>query len=140
MNYIFPLLIVVFSNTVYHICSKSTPENLNAFAAISITYIVGAAVSVILFFITSKGGNLLEEYRHVNWTTYLLGLSIIGLEAGFMAMYKAGWTVGTAQIAASGVLAVVLLVVGFLFYHESVSIPKIIGAAVTIVGLWLLNN
>lgn len=45
MNMYLPVLIVVLSNTFYNICTKSTPEDLNPFASLSITYLVGAVIS-----------------------------------------------------------------------------------------------
>ena len=46
---IWPILIVVGANTFYHICAKSTPEGVNAFASLTITYLVGAAFSAAAF-------------------------------------------------------------------------------------------
>ena len=33
-NYIWPVLLVVGANTFYHICSKSTPDNVQPFATL----------------------------------------------------------------------------------------------------------
>ena len=41
-NYIWPILLVIGSNTVYNICAKSTPAEANSFVSLSITYLVGA--------------------------------------------------------------------------------------------------
>ena len=58
-SYLWPIGLVLLSNTLYQICAKSTPVSLNPFASLTITYLVGAAVSTVIFFITSGGGNLL---------------------------------------------------------------------------------
>ena len=90
-----PILLAVFSDIFYQICAKSTPASLNPFASLTITYLVGAAVSTVIFFITSGGGNLLAEWKAINWSTFVLGLAIVGLEAGAIYMYKVGWAVNT---------------------------------------------
>ena len=36
-NYIWPVLLVVGANTFYHICSKSTPDNVQPFATLVVT-------------------------------------------------------------------------------------------------------
>lgn len=140
MQMYLPILIVVAANTIYQICAKSTPAAINTFASLSITYLVGAAASVGLYFLTQKEPNLLAEYQHLNWSSFALGLAIVGLEAGFILMYKVGWSVSTGQIVQSAFLAIVLLVVGRLLYNEPITLQKLAGVAVCLVGLYLLNK
>lgn len=140
MNMYVPIFIVVLANTVYQICAKSTPAGINTFASLSVTYAVAAAASIVLYFATQKDANLLAEYRQLNWSSFALGLVVVGLEAGFILIYKVGWTVSTAQIVQSAFLAVVLVVVGRLLYSEPITAQKVAGVAVCMVGLWLLNK
>lgn len=67
-NYIWPVLLVVGANTFYHICSKSTPDNVQPFATLVVTYLVSAACCLVLFFVTSPDKNLLHAWKQVNWT------------------------------------------------------------------------
>lgn len=137
---IWPIALIVLSNVFYNICSKETPSAINPFAALSITYVIGAVVSVILYFVLNRGENLLQEYRNLNWSSFVLGLAIVGLEAGSIYMYKAGWNVSSGQIVYSIILAVCLILVGVFAYHESISVTKIIGILVCMVGLFLINK
>ena len=75
-NMIWPILIIVMSNTIYNICAKSTPGNVNSFASLSISYVVAALFAVIMFFITSEQKNLMAELSKTNWTAYVLGMAI----------------------------------------------------------------
>jgi drug/metabolite transporter (DMT)-like permease len=140
MNMYVPIIIVILSNTFYHICTKSTPENLNPFASLTVTYIIGAVVSVILYFLTVKNPNLLTEYGKLHWSSFVLGIAIVGLEAGFLLMYRVGWNVSTGQVVSSIALAVVLVFVGYLFYKEAITVSKIAGILVCMVGLYLINK
>ena len=140
MNIYIPILIVVVSNIFYHICTKSVPEGINTFAALTATYAVAAVSSLLLFFLTAKGTSLGSEYRQLNWSSLVLGVAIIGLEAGFILMYKAGWNVSTGQLVQSALLALVMLVVGFLLYRESISLRQVIGVFVCMGGLYLMSN
>ncbi|MCQ2437377.1 MAG: EamA family transporter [Clostridia bacterium] len=140
MNRYLPILIVVISNTLYHICAKSVPEGLNTFASLTVTYLIAAMLSLAFFFVSQRNGNLLAEYRQLNWASFALGLAIIGLEAGFIMMYKVGWNISVGQLIASALLAIVLIFVGYLAYHEAITPTKLIGAAVCLVGLYLLNK
>lgn len=49
LSYAWPIALVVLSNTVYQICAKSVPEKMNPFASLTVTYLTGAAVSLLLF-------------------------------------------------------------------------------------------
>ena len=90
MAYFWPLILVVASNTVYHICAKSLPESVDPLASLTVTYLIGSVFSGILYFATNRGGaDLLHEYSQMNWAPYLLGLAVVGLEAGSMHAYKA---------------------------------------------------
>ena len=108
---IWPILIVVGANTFYHICAKSTPENANAFASLAITYGVGAVLSIVMFYLTGARG-LAGELGKTNWTAWVLGIAVVGLEFGNICLYRAGWKVSVGSLIANITLACVLLAVG----------------------------
>ena len=139
INYIWPIALVVLSNAVYQICAKSVPGHVNPFASLTITYIVGAISSAILYFLLGNEGNLIKEIGKMNWASYVLGLAIIGLELGFLYVYKAGWQISTASIVQSSFLAVILIFVGMLLYNEALTWNKIVGIVVCLVGLVFIN-
>ena len=138
-NMLWPILMVVGANTLYNICTKSTPAGVNAFASLFITYAAAAAAALAMFFATSGDRNLLAALRQTNWTSWALGLSILGLEFGYIHVYRAGWKVSVASLVANIGLACVLLAVGMLAYRESVSPRQLLGAAVCAVGLVLIG-
>lgn len=140
MSFYWPIVLIVVSNVFYNICTKSTPDNVNPFASLTITYVVGAIVSAAVYSILNPGSNLFHEYRNVNWSTFVLGVAAVGLEAGSIYMYKAGWNISTGQMVYSSILALCLIIVGYFFYHESISITKVIGILICLVGLFLINK
>lgn len=140
MSLYWPIFLAVCADIVYQVTAKSTPEALNPFASLTITYLVGSAVSLVIFFITSGGGSLLAEFKEINWSTFVLGLAIVGLEAGSIYMYKVGWNISTGYMVKSIILAIALIVVGWLLYKENIGITKIAGVAVCLMGLFLINK
>jgi drug/metabolite transporter (DMT)-like permease len=134
-----PIAVIVLSNVFYNICSKATPREINPFAALTVTYVVGAMTSGVLYF-AIKRGSLLQEYRHLNWSSFVLGLAIVGLEAGSIYMYKAGWNISTGQLIYSSILAIALIVVGYCFYHEAITGTKIAGILICMIGLYFINK
>ena len=67
---IWPIAAVVLFNTLYNICAKSTPENVNAFASLFLTYVTAALGALGMFFCTG-GKGLFENFGKANWTAYL---------------------------------------------------------------------
>lgn len=137
-NMLWPVLVVVGANTIYNISTKSTPANVNAFASLAMTYVMAALSSVVLFFLTSDSKNLLAELAKTNWTAYALGVAIIGLEFGYICIYRAGWKIGVASLVANISLACVLLVVGYFFYKEIITLKQLLGMGVCAIGLMLI--
>lgn len=141
ISYIWPLALVILSNTVYQICTKSVSSEIDPLASLTVTYTVGAVFSGILYFIlNNKNADLIKEYSKLNWAPFVLGLVIVGLEVGFIYAYKAGWQVSTASIVQSSFLAVALIIVGALLYKEQITWNKVVGMVICIVGLVFINK
>lgn len=139
--YVWPVLLVVLSNTVYQICTKGVPENMNQFASLIITYLVGATVAFIMFLILGDSRDILTELKKANWTSFVLGIVLVWLEVGFIYAYKAGWKVSAAQIVTSSILGVIIIVVGYVGYKEAITWNKnkIVGVIICLAGLGLIN-
>ena len=133
------MALVIVSNVAYQICAKSVPQGMNAFASLTVTYLVGAVGSLILFFALEKDGNLFREYQKMNWAPPALGVVIVGLEVGWIYAYKAGWQVSTGFIVQSAFLAAALLMVGYLLYHEALTWNKVLGVIICLIGLGFIN-
>lgn len=140
MSYIWPIALLVISNVVYQICAKSVPKDMDAMASMTITYLVGAICSAMMFYMMNKNGSLLQEYGKINIAPVLLGISVVGLEIGFIYAYKIGWPVSTASIVQSAFLALALLFVGALLYHEAITFNKVIGVVICLIGLYFINK
>ena len=139
VSFIWPIALVVLSNTAYQICAKSVPEKMNPFASLTVTYLVGALASAILYFALGTGGNLIKEYGKLNWAPFVLGIVIVGLEVGWIYAYQAGWQVSTGFIVQSAFLAAALLLVGYFLYHEALTWNKLVGVAICLIGLVFIN-
>ena len=135
---IWPIIIVVGTNTFYNICTKSTPADVDTFASLSITYTVSAIVSVIMFYLTSEHKDIMAEFGKTNWTAWVLGLSIVFLEFGFVCLYRSGWKISVGNLVANSTLACVLLLVGLVIYKEVLTAKQIAGIFVILFGLVLV--
>ncbi len=138
-NYVWPVVLVVLSNVLYQICAKSLPDGMDPFASLTVTYFVGTVVSFVLYFAMNKEGNILSEYSKMNAAPFVLGVVLVGLEVGFLYAYRNGWEVSTLSIVQSAFLAVALIFVGYLLYHEALTWNKILGVGICLIGLYFVN-
>ena len=140
LSHLWPLLLVILSTTIYNICAKSTAQDIQPFAALTITYLISAAGSIALFFLFSDNKNLLAEMSKANWATYLLGGVLVLLEVAWIYMYRAGWKLGVASMIANIGLACALLLIGRFFYHEVLTLRQLAGVVLCMASLFLLTK
>ena len=138
-SYIWPIALVVLSNIVYQICAKTVPQGINPFASLTVTYVVAALASGVMFFATARGTNLVAEYKKLNAAPFLLGVIVIGLELGLICAFRAGWQVSRASIVQSSIVAVALLLIGRFAFGEAMSWNKVVGMAICLAGLVVIN-
>lgn len=140
MNMYFPIALIVVSNIFYHICAKSSPSRMDPFAMLVIAYILCAIISLVMYFITNQGGNLIRGFSYTNWTVIVMGLAIVGLEAGNIFMYRVGWNINTGYLLHSAIFAVALLIVGYLIYKEAITVNKVLGVLACLAGIYFINK
>ena len=140
LEYAWPIALVVLSNTVYQICAKGTPAEMHPLASVTVTYLVAAAASFVLYHMLVRNGSVVREYAHLNWAPFALGIVIVGLEVGMIYTYRVGWPVSIAPTVQSAFLAISLLAVGALLYHEPITATTVLGLAMCMLGLWLVNR
>jgi drug/metabolite transporter (DMT)-like permease len=135
-----PIALTVLSNVFYHICSKGTSSTIHPLASLTVTYAVSAALSLLLYFLLNRKGNLLVEYRQLNWSSFVFGIALVGLELGSIYMYKAGWNISVGQLVCSAALSILLIFIGRFFYRETLSANKVIGIVACMIGLYFINK
>ncbi len=138
--YVFSIFLVVVSNIAYHICQKSTPVKVNPFAALFVTYLTASVITFVIFLFNRSDKGFFQAFRELNWTSFALGVSILGLEAGYLMAYRAGWNISIGPLIANILLALALIPVGIILYKEGFELTKIAGTAFCIIGLLLINK
>ena len=131
---------LVVANTIYNLCNHATPSNANPFAAILFTYIIAGSLSLVLLLATTHGQSVADQFRNLNWARVGLAFGIVMLDFGFILAFRAGWSVSTCALVSNLILAIVLFVIGVVFYHDAFSMKKLLGLAVCMFGLYLVNQ
>ncbi len=133
------IALVVISNVAYHLFQKATPATVNPMVALSVTYGVALLVCLILLPFYPSPEGLTASLTRVNWASVGLGLSVVGLELGFLAAYRAGWPISLAGLVANVIVGMLLLPVGLILLREKLSWINLLGIAVCLVGIVLVN-
>lgn len=138
--YVFSIIIIVASNILYNICSKSIPEKANPFSSLFITYLTGVIITIIAFKFHKTDKGFFQSFQDLNWTSIVLGFCIVGLEFGYIMAYRAGWNISIGSLVANILLALMLIPIGMLFFKEGFGINKILGITFCILGLIFINK
>lgn len=138
--YVFSIILIVASNTFYNISQKATPLKANPFLSLLITYLTAAAITFIIYVFNRADKGLVESVKELNWTSLVLGVSIVGLEFGYLMAYRAGWKISVGSLVANIGLALVLIPIGVLIFKENFEVSKILGVVFCILGLILITK
>ncbi|TAE25502.1 MAG: hypothetical protein EAZ92_12090 [Candidatus Kapaibacterium sp.] len=144
---IFSIVLIVLSNVVYQLSQKSVPEGAHPLVATIVSYCAALLVCIALFVImplpqnnlqTSIGQVLSAEVQKLNWSSYALGISIVGVEIGFLLAYRAGWNISIGALLANSLLMMILVPVGVFLFREDISWSKVCGILLCLVGSILI--
>lgn len=135
----FSITLAIASSALYHFVAKSTPTNVNFTVSLLVTYAFafGVVLLTFLFFPIQKG--LTIELKQLNWATFLLAIAIVGIEFGFLLVYRAGWNIGIAAVLVNVVATLILVPIAIFVFKDKLNWINIVGILVCLVGLVMLN-
>lgn len=135
----FSIALTIVANVAYHLLQKIIPGGVNPVLSLAATYLTAAAASLLLLPLFPARQSLLAELKQVNWTSFALGVSIIGLELGFLLAYRAGWKISLGALVSNATVSILLVPLGLLFFREKVTPVNVIGIGVAVAGLVMMN-
>lgn len=131
--------IAILATLGYHLAQKYISAEASPGAVLFVTYSVALAISVVVFYFLPTEQSFGTELRTAGWQSVGLGLAVVGIEVGFLLAYRADWNLSTAGLIANAAVALLLLPIGYLFLKERLMPINMIGIAVCLVGLILIN-
>jgi drug/metabolite transporter (DMT)-like permease len=135
----FSITLAICSSALYHFAAKSTPSNVNFTVSLLVTYAVAFTVILFTFFFFPAKNGLMAEFKQLNWASIGLAIAIVGIEFGFLLIYRSGWHLGIAAVLTNVVASLILLPAAIFFFKDKISWVNIIGIFVCLVGLLMLN-
>lgn len=134
----FSITLAIAASAFYHFVAKSTPSNVNFTVSLLVTY--GAAFVMTLFtFFFFPTENVMGELKNLNWASFGLAIAVMGIEFGYLLMYRAGWNLGIAAVLVTVLASLILVPVAVFVFKDKISWINIAGILLCLAGLVMLN-
>ena len=134
------ILLATLSAAAYQVVQKNMPSNAHPLLSVAVAYLIGALLCLLLLPFFPLGSSLGVALRQLNWTTAALAVTIIGIEVGYLLAYRAGWNIGIASLLSNSTVAMLLIPISLIWFREQLSIRQMIGIALCLTGLVLINR
>lgn len=135
----FSISLAIISSALYHFSAKSAPANINFAISLIVTYAVALGITILSAFIFPAPNGILVELKQLNWASILMAVAIVGIEFGFLLVYRSGWDLGIAAVLVNVVASLILLPVAIFLLKDKISWINILGIFVCLAGLVMLN-
>jgi len=134
------LLVAILCTVGYHLVLKVTPAGVNPLLSLLVTYAFVTLLFGLVLLVSPGGFEWRSEMRQLNWTALALALVIVGLDLGFLYLYRSGFAVSLGALITQSAAAMLLLVIGVTVFRERLSAANVAGLVLCLVGLWLVNR
>lgn len=135
----FSISLAIASSAFYHFTAKSTPSNVNFTVSLLVTYAVAFVVTLLGFFFFPAANGITTELKQLNWASIGLAVAIVGIEFGFLLVYRSGWNLGIAAVLVNVVASLILVPVALFLFKDRLTLINIAGIFVCLIGLLMLN-
>ena len=136
----FWLSLAILCTVGYHLVLKVTPAGVSPLLSLMLTYALVTVVLGVILLLAPGAFDWRQELRQLNWTALALAVVIVGLDLGFLYLYRGGFEVSLGALVTQSAAAMVLLVVGVAVFREKLTAGNVTGLALCLVGLWLVNR
>jgi multidrug transporter EmrE-like cation transporter len=134
------LVVAVVCTVGYHLVLKLTPAGASPLLSLLVTYALVTLTFGVLLLASPGGFEWRGELRQLNWTALALALVIVGLDLGFLFLYRSGFEVSLGALVTQSAAALVLLGIGVGVFREKLTTANAAGLVLCLVGLWLVNR
>jgi drug/metabolite transporter (DMT)-like permease len=137
MSYLGSITLVIVSLVGYQLAQRSVSARGNAWAPLLAAYVVGAVICGAAFFLSSR--SQAAGVRAFSLGSLVLGLSVVGIEFGYLQAHRAGWNLATVGLVGSAGGSLVLALVSAFFFQEPLTPRQMVGIGCCLIGLALIT-
>lgn len=134
------LLLAIVCTVGYHLVLKLTPGGVNPLLSLMVTYALVTVTFAAILLLSPAAIEWRAELRQLNWTALALAVVIVGLDLGFLFLYRSGFEVSLGALVTQSAAALLLLAIGVAFFRERLSAANVAGLLLCLAGLWLVNR
>ena len=134
------LLLAIACTVGYHLVLKLTPGGVNPLLSLMVTYALVTVTFGAILLLSPAAIDWRAGLRPLNWTALALAVVIVGLDLGFLFLYRSGYEVSLGALVTQSAAALLLLAIGVAFFRERLSAPNVAGLVLCLAGLWLVNR
>lgn len=139
--YYLSMLMVIGSSVLYHISAKSITKSLHPLFSMLVTYGTALVLTALLMLVFPMERQTLgPALKNVNWASFMLGAAAVGLEAGYMLVYRTGWNISVASVYSNAAVMLLLIPIGVLVFRERIHLNTVMGILFCMVGIYLINR
>lgn len=130
------LAVTITALASYHLTQKAVPDGVRPAALFAFIY---ATAAIGLLSVVAMGDSSMGTFKDVvssatHWAPWLLAASVAGIEIGYFAMYRSGWSISTGSIAVQAVVALILVVSGIVLFGDHLTPTRTVGLVCCVVG------
>jgi len=133
-----PIMLVVASCVSYQLAQRSMSVAANPFAVVALVYALGIVACFALAPLVARPIGIADVHLLRDWPPWLLAASVVGIEVGYLLVYRTGWSLGTTVGVTYTLTIVLVAVIGATFFAEVLSLRRVAGLLFALAGLWLL--
>lgn len=137
--YLLSAAIAVLSMIAYQVFTKKIPTDINPVVSVIGVYLVGLLLTCALVPFFVPRGELILNAQKIGWAQIAIGVAIVGIEIGFLLMYRHGWSLSTGYIMTSVAVNIALMFIGVLFFREQLTPVNLLGLLLCIVGVAMVG-
>lgn len=134
------LAAVILAQVVYHVAQKLMPTALQPFAVLTLVYAL-ATLACLAALLVGGGGPVAAQLRaSMVLPTLALAASVVGIEVGFLLLYRLGGALSSAYAASSAGTVVILFLIAALWVREPVTARQMTGVSLALLGIWFATT
>jgi len=132
-----PIALTALATTLYHVAQKSIVPGVHPMVSLVVTYATSLVACLAAIPFAPGGAVFVRSLKELNWATYVVGLSIVGVELAILLAYRAGWRISLASVIANVTTALLLVIIGVVGYREHLAARHVVGLLMCLGGLVL---
>lgn len=133
-------MLVIGSSLAYHVCQKMIPPDANPMVSVIVTLLTAAAAAGMLLPMFMGERTVFQELGKLNWASVALGFIIVGIDVGYLLLYRSGWNLSLGSVFCNAFVAVSLIPVGVFLYRERLLASNYLGIVMALVGIYLVTR